>query len=83
MITFSGAVSPIPSEHSKVKLKIKVCRGSNFVDLTKIDASENRHTGAFRGSFPAPASGAYKVRAELYFGTTETARSDHIHFSTS
>lgn len=82
-IVFSGTVSPIPSGRWKVKLKIKVCQGSDFVKLTKVDASENESTGSFTGSFPAPAAGVYEARAELYFGTTEGARSDKRHFTTS
>jgi hypothetical protein len=79
-ISYSGTVAPIPSGHWKVKIKIKVCSGGAFVDLVKIEATRDRHTGAFAGSFRAPAAGDYEARAELYVADTRTATSDKVHF---
>jgi hypothetical protein len=82
-VSYSGTVTPVPSGHWKVKLKIKVCSGGAFVDLIKVEATRDKHTGAFAGSFPAPAAGDYEARAELYVADVRTARSDKVHFMTS
>jgi hypothetical protein len=80
-ISYSGAVRPVPSEHWKIKLKLKVCSGGVFVDLVKVQAIRDKHTGAFHGSFPAPAAGDYEARAELYVTDRRVARSDKRHFA--
>lgn len=80
-INYSGSVKPVPSAHWKVKIKIKVCSGGAFSDLVKVEANRDNRTGAFRGSFRAPAVGDYEARAELYVADRQTARSDKIHFT--
>lgn len=80
-IAFSGSVTPIPTGHWKVKLKLKVCRGAAFVELTKLDSTRNRHTGAFTGSFPAPPAGSYEARAELYVDSVQETKGDKRHFA--
>jgi hypothetical protein len=82
-IRYSGTVTPVPSGHWKVKLKIKVCTGGVFVDMVKVQAIRDKHTGAFAGSFPAPAAGDYEARAELYVADVRAARSRKSHFSIS
>jgi hypothetical protein len=82
-ISYSGTVTPVPTGHWKVKLKIKVCSGGTFIDLVKVDASRNDRTGVFRGTFPAPPTGDYEARAELYVADIRTARSDKSHFAIS
>lgn len=82
-ISYSGRVTPVPSGHWKVKLKIKVCSGGGFVDMVKVQATRDKHTGAFAGSFPAPAAGDYEARAELYVADARMARSRNRHFRIS
>ena len=81
-VKYSGAVSPIPSGRWKVKLKIKVCTGGRFTDVGKIEALRNKHTGAYSGSFQAPAAGIYEARATLYLNGAESAKSRKRHFVT-
>jgi hypothetical protein len=78
-LSFSGAVQPVPSGQWKIKLHIKVCQGGAYQDFAKIDAHENHSTGAFHGTFSAPPSGLYEVRAVLYLGATESTESDKVH----
>lgn len=80
-VVFSGTVRPVPSGTWKVKLKIKVCSGGSFGDFVKIDATRDKHHGTFTGSFPAPATGLYEARAELYLGDSDVAKSDKRHFA--
>jgi hypothetical protein len=80
---YSGAVSHIPTGHWKVKLKIKVCQGGQFVDFQKFDAQQrNKHAGTFSGTFRAPPAGLYYVRAVLYVNGSEVGESDKRHFET-
>lgn len=79
-IAYTGTVSPIPHRAWKVKLKIKICRGGSFVDYEKLDATRNKHTGAFSGTFKAPRAGLYYARADLYLNGSESSESDHVHF---
>jgi hypothetical protein len=78
----SGRVRPIPSARWKVKVKVEVCSGATFTDLVKIEATINKHTGTFTGSFPAPAAGFYRARAELYINDVRTVDSTDEHFET-
>jgi hypothetical protein len=81
-VLFTGQVSPIPSAVWKVKLKIKFCSGGQFQDLTKIDTTENKHHGTFTVSFPAPHTGLYEARAELYVNDAKVTESSDLHFAT-
>jgi hypothetical protein len=79
-IGFSGTISPIPSAIWKVKVKVEICTGAVFADFVKIDATLDKHHGTFSGSFPAPAAGFYRARAELYVNDSITAESTDEHF---
>lgn len=81
-LSFTGRVQPVPSGHWTVKLHIKICQGGSYQDFSKVDAHINSHTGAFHGSFSAPSSGLYEVRAVLYLGTAESTESDKVHLKT-
>jgi hypothetical protein len=78
----SGRVSPIPSAIWKVKVKIETCSGAAFTDFVKIEPTLNKHRGTFSGSFPAPAAGFYRARAELYVNDVRTVDSTDEHFKT-
>jgi hypothetical protein len=80
-IEFAGAVSPVPAGRWKVKVKLKICRGSAFQDVQKVDAARDKHTGAFRGALPGLPRGAYFARAALYENGQSVARSDKGHFA--
>lgn len=66
-VTYSGSVSPVPSGRWKVKLKLKRCKGSSFVDANsqKIVGQTN---GQFSGVFVISEAGAYSLRATLEGG---------------
>ena len=80
LIGLSGRVSPVPSAIWKVKVKVEVCAGASFSDLAKIEATLDKHNGSFSGSFPAPAPGFYRARAELYVNDSITTKSTDEHF---
>jgi hypothetical protein len=80
-IEFAGAVSPVPAGRWKVKLKLKSCGGSAFQDEQKVEATRDKHTGAFRGTLPALPRGTYFARAALYENGQSVARSDKGHFA--
>lgn len=80
-VTFSGTVKPVPGGHWKVKLRIKVCQGQTFTDFAKIPAQKGP-SGAFSGSFNAPAKGDYAARAVLYVNGMPRAESSKRHFAT-
>jgi len=82
IVRYTGVVSPIPSGRWKVKLKIKVCTGATFREVGKIEALRDKHTGAYMGSFQAPAAGVYEARATLYLNGSENAKSRKRHFVT-
>jgi hypothetical protein len=67
-VTYSGTVSPVPSGRWKVKLKLKQCKGSSFVDANsqKIVGQTN---GQFMGVFVISENGAYSLRATLEGGS--------------
>jgi hypothetical protein len=66
-VTYSGTVSPAPSGRWKVKLKLKRCNGSSFVDADsqKIVGQSN---GQFSGVFVISKQGAFSLRATLEGG---------------
>jgi hypothetical protein len=80
-IEFAGAVSPVPAGRWKVKVKLKSCRGSAFQDVQKVEATRDKHTGAFRGTLPGLPRGTYFARAALYENGQAVARSDKRHFA--
>ena len=80
LIGLSGRVSPVPSAIWKVKVKVEVCAGASFSDLAKIEPTLDKHQGTFTGSFPAPAPGFYRARAELYVNDSITTKSTDEHF---
>lgn len=82
-ISFSGKVTPVPSGHWKVKLHLKACRGGSFTDFAKLDSRRDKHTGAFSGTFSAPAPGRYSVHAVLYLGGSPSTKSLGHHLATS
>ncbi len=67
-VQYSGSVTPAPSGRWKVKLKLKQCKGSAFVEVgsQKIVGQPN---GQFSGIFPISAAGAYSLRAQLESGS--------------
>lgn len=79
-VRFGGDVKPVPSGRWKVKLKVKVCRAGSFQDLTKVEASRDKSTGHYSGSFTV-GPGRYFARASLYVNGKRVARSDKRHFS--
>jgi hypothetical protein len=81
-IAFSGTVSPIPQARWKVKLQIKICAGGTYIDVMKLDATRNKHTGGFSGTFTALPRGLYYARVELYVNDSEVSDSDKVHFKT-
>jgi hypothetical protein len=80
-IEFAGAVSPVPAGRWKIKVKLKSCRGSAFQDAQKVEATRDKHTGAFRGTLPGLPRGTYFARAALYENGQAVARSDKGHFA--
>ena len=80
-IEFAGTVTPVPQQRWKVKVKVKVCRSGAFVDLEKVDATRDKHSGAFAGTLPSLARGNYFARAGLYIGGRQAARGDKAHFA--
>lgn len=80
-IEFAGTVKPIPLGRWKVKLKIKMCRGSNFVPVTKVRAARDKKTGAFSGRLPRLKTGAYFARAQLYVNGSQSGQSDKRHLA--
>ena len=80
-IEFAGTVRPIPTGRWKVKLKIKRCSAGSTAFETKVDATRDKHSGAFSGTLPKLAPGAYFARASLYVDGSKRARSDKRHFS--
>jgi hypothetical protein len=65
-----------------VKLKMKVCTGGRFADFTKVATQRDKHRGTFNGSFSAPPSGRYSVRAVLYISGSASIESAKRHFET-
>ena len=63
-VRYTGTVSPAPSGRWKVKVKLKLCRGSSFVDADsrKIVGQPG---GRFDGVMPVSERGAYSLRASL------------------
>jgi len=78
----TGRVKPIPSSIWKVKVKIEVCSGALFTEFVKLEPAVDKHRGTFTGSFPAPAAGFYRARAELYVNDVRTVDSTDDHFKT-
>jgi hypothetical protein len=71
-LSFTGRVQPPPTGSWDVKLHSKICQGGSYQDFVKVDAHVNKHTGAFHGTFSAPAPGLYEFEAVLYLGGAET-----------
>jgi hypothetical protein len=63
-VHYSGTVSPAPSGRWKVKIKLKVCNGTTFVDSAS-QKIVGQPSGAFDGIFPVLKPGSYSLRAEL------------------
>jgi hypothetical protein len=80
-IEFAGTVSPVPAGRWKVKVKLKICRGSAFHDVQKVEAVGDKGTGGFRGTLPALPRGTYFARAGLYEDGRSVARSDKGNFA--
>ena len=66
-VHYSGSVSPAPSGRWKVKIKLKVCNGSTFVDSAS-QKIVGQPSGQFAGIFPVLKAGSYQLRAELESG---------------
>jgi hypothetical protein len=66
-VTYSGSVSPAPSGRWKVKLKLKRCNGSSFVD-TDSQKIVGQSSGQFSGVFVISKHGAFSLRATLEGG---------------
>lgn len=81
-LSFTGAIRPVPRGPWKVELHIKVCQGGAWQDFEKIEAQLNTRTGAFHGTFIAPASGMYDVIPVLYLGSVESKQGDDVHVET-
>jgi len=81
-VEFDGTVRPVPSGRWKVKVKVKVCRGTAFQELSGVTAIEDKHRGSFSGTLPALAPGHYFARASLYLAGRRTSRSDKRHVAT-
>jgi len=81
-VSFNGTVRPVPSGRWKVKVKLKVCRGTAFQVLSSVTAVKDKHRGTFTGKFTALAPGHYFARASLYVAGRRTARSDKRHVAT-
>jgi hypothetical protein len=80
-IRFSGTVKAPPQARWKVKLKLKVCRGGSFQDLAKVDATRDKKTGFYSGTFLAGAPGQYYARATVYENGAPGIRSDKRHYT--
>jgi hypothetical protein len=63
-VGYTGTVSPAPSGRWKVKVKLKVCRGSSFVDAGS-QKIVGQSSGRFDGVIPVSEHGAYSLRATL------------------
>ncbi len=81
-VSFVGTVHPVPTGRWKVKLKIKVCDGASFRSFAKVDAQRRGSQGAFSGGFPAPPTGRYSIRAELYLNGAVVGKSEKRHLAT-
>jgi len=81
-VSFVGTVHPVPTGRWKVKLKIKICDGSSFRSFAKVDAQRRGSQGAFSGRFPAPPTGRYSIRAELYLSGAVVGKSEKRHLAT-
>ncbi len=81
-VSFVGTVHPVPTGRWKVKLKIKVCDGASFRSFAKVDAQRRGSQGAFSGGFPAPPTGRYSIRAELYLSGAVVGKSEKRHLAT-
>lgn len=63
-VQYSGMVSPAPSGRWKVKIKLKICRGGGFVDVSS-QKIVGQTSGRYDGIFSITAPGAYSLRTEL------------------
>jgi hypothetical protein len=63
-VRYTGTVSPAPSGRWKVKVKLKVCRGSSFVDAGS-QKIVGQAGGRFDGVMPVSERGSYSLRATL------------------
>jgi hypothetical protein len=63
-VHYSGTVTPAPSGRWKVKIKLKVCNGTSFVDSAS-QKIVGQPSGSFDGIFPVLKPGSYSLRAEL------------------
>jgi hypothetical protein len=63
-VKYTGQVSPAPSGRWKVKVKLKLCSGSSFVEVTS-QKIVGQPSGRFDGLFPVNKAGYYSMRAEL------------------
>ncbi len=63
-VRYTGMVTPAPSGRWKVKLKLKLCNGKNFVD-TASQKIVGQPSGRFDGVLPVAKGGYYSLRAEL------------------
>jgi hypothetical protein len=66
-VRYTGQVSPAPSGRWKVKVKLKVCKGSSFVG-TSSQKIVGQASGRFDGIFPVTNTGYYSLRATLESG---------------
>jgi hypothetical protein len=63
-VRYTGTVAPAPSGRWKVKVKLKLCRGTGFVDSGS-QKIVGQPSGRFDGVFPVSKPGYYSLRAEL------------------
>jgi len=66
-VEYGGSVNPAPKGRWKAKVKIKKCKGSEYVD-TSSQKIVGQPSGAFEGAFQDLAPGAYFLRARYQGG---------------
>jgi hypothetical protein len=68
-VKYTGTVSPAPKGRWKVKVKLKVCRGSAFADSTT-QKLVGQPGGRFDGVIPVPSAGSYSLEAHFEGGSS-------------
>ncbi len=76
-VRYTGQVSPAPSGRWKVKVKLKLCNGSSFVEISS-QKIVGQPSGRYDGLFPVSKPGFYSVRAELE-GSTPKPQSPKLY----
>jgi len=76
-VRYSGRVQPAPDGRFKIKVKLKRCRGNEYVDTAE-QKIVGLPGGRFQGRFPIAEGGAYFLRAQLQGGDTKP-RSEKLY----